>query len=197
MIIGISGKARHGKDTAAFLLQEHFAFRRLAFADVLKAACAEIFGFDHAQLYGERKEELDPHWCNTPRYYLQQVGVALRQVSADIWIHAGMRKITTSPLADWVVTDVRFPNEADAIRRAGGYVIRINRPDAPPLPAEAAAHTSETALDDYPHFAARVENAGNMADLEGKMVQLYLYLLDGMGANEDRERREGPTCYSL
>ena len=46
---------------------------------------------------------------------------------------------------NWVVTDCRFPNEADQIRRCGGFVIRVKRPYTKPV----NGHISEIALDNY------------------------------------------------
>ena len=48
-------------------------------------------------------------------------------------------------ITNWVVTDCRFPNEADQIRRCGGFVIRVKRPYTKPV----NAHISEVALDGY------------------------------------------------
>ncbi|WWV91857.1 deoxynucleoside monophosphate kinase [Microbacterium phage phiMiGM15] len=45
-----------------------------------------------------------------------------------------------------VFTDVRMPDEADLIRKHGGVIVRVTRPDAP-IPA--ADEVTEHALDDY------------------------------------------------
>jgi len=46
---------------------------------------------------------------------------------------------------NWIVTDCRFPNEADAIKNYGGIVVRIKRANTKPI----NGHISEIALDDY------------------------------------------------
>ena len=53
----------------------------------------------------------------------------------------------------WVVTDVRFPSEADAIREHGGILIRVNRDTG-----YVDNHPSETALDDYMDFDYIITN---------------------------------------
>jgi dephospho-CoA kinase len=49
-IIGITGKKFSGKDTLGDYFVNNHGYIRLAFADALKNACAEIFGFDFEQL---------------------------------------------------------------------------------------------------------------------------------------------------
>jgi len=74
---------------------------------------------------------------------------------------------------NWIITDVRFPNEFDAVKAKGGLVIRVNRPGhGTSMVALANAHPSETALDghDFDHV---IENDGNLEDLK-KKVQFFL-----------------------
>lgn len=178
MIIGLSGKAGAGKDTLGAKLIHICGFERAAFADPLKRACRDVFGLTSAQLYGAEKETLDPYWQRTPRDLLQRVGVALREaVAPDVWVKATMRELATRPHAEWVITDVRFPNEADAVKAAGGYVVRIERPGAALLAGAAAAHVSETALDGYA-FDAKVINDGGLGELEAKALELFTTFCD-------------------
>lgn len=185
VLIGVSGKMQHGKDAFAFALTQLFGFRRAAFADSLKAACGEIFGFSTEQMYGAEKETPDPYWNLTPRDVMQRFGTeAMRSTfGADIWVRSLMRTIEAQPLAFWVVPDVRFPNEAEAIKAAGGIVVRIERPTG----AAASTHISELALDSWQGFDALIKNDGSLQDLEDKAAQLFLWLLDRQAANDDTE----------
>jgi hypothetical protein len=70
---------------------------------------------------------------------------------------------------NWIITDTRFPNEAEAIKKAGGIVIRINRPGVQPI----NPHPSETSLDDW-EFDAVINNDGDVSDIVHK-VGLLLY----------------------
>ena len=54
----------------------------------------------------------------------------------------------------WVITDVRFNNEAEAIKERGGLLIRVNRPDA----NSSDTHISETELDEYKGFNLTITN---------------------------------------
>ena len=75
---------------------------------------------------------------------------------------------------NWIITDVRFPNEAKAIKDRGGIVIRVNRTyyteDKKYIigydPFET--HPSETALDDY-EFDYVIENDGSLDELITKI----------------------------
>lgn len=135
MIVGFSGWSGCGKDTAGAVLVE-LGWTRRAFADPIKAVATDI---------GWRGNK-DPEG----RELLQRLGVACREhLDPDVWI----RPVLTDPPERLVITDVRFPNEAAAIKAAGGYVIRIERPGTLPV----NGHLSETALDRWP-FDLRVVN---------------------------------------
>jgi hypothetical protein len=64
-------------------------------------------------------------------------------------------------LPNWIVTDVRFPNEADAIKARGGLLVRVTRKGH----EFTGKHPSEIALDDYDNFNITIENNGTIDDL--------------------------------
>lgn len=145
MILGICGLINSGKDTAADYLVNFYGFRRDSFAATLKDAVAAIFGWDRSLLEGRTKsarewrEQVDPWWSNrlgmpdlTPRLILQLWGteVCREGFHNDIWIASLENKLkkTTDNI---VISDCRFSNEIDAIRNAGGRVIRIVRGPEP------------------------------------------------------------------
>lgn len=61
---------------------------------------------------------------------------------------------------NWIITDTRFPNEAQAIKDAGGIVIRVDRPGVKAI----NAHPSETGLDDW-DFDHRIMNGSDLTAL--------------------------------
>lgn len=65
---------------------------------------------------------------------------------------------------NWIITDVRFPNEAKAIKERGGIVIRVNRFDYTKEEL-ADMHESETALDDYHDFDCIINNKESLTNL--------------------------------
>jgi hypothetical protein len=145
MIIGIAGFQGSGKDTIADYLQNIYGFKRDSFAATLKDAVAAVFGWDRELLEGRTKEsrvwreQVDLWWANrlnmpdlTPRLVLQKWGteVARKSWHDDTWIASLENKLSKAH-NDIVITDVRFPNEIQAVRNAGGIVIRVIRGPEP------------------------------------------------------------------
>lgn len=179
MIIGLSGYARSGKDTAANGLGI-FGFRRVAFADKLREFLLRldpIVGIDEdtdywrvsdvVHVYGWNGYKTSPYG-NEMRELMQRLGTECgRQLISDtVWIDAALGTGIVEP-ERLVVTDVRFPNEAEAIKARGGFVVRINRPGVGP----ANAHPSETALDDWT-FDAIIDNDESEGALHHKLHDL-------------------------
>jgi len=145
MIVGIAGFQGSGKDTIADYLCNIYGFKRDTFAATLKDAVAAVFGWDRELLEGRTKEsrawreQVEPWWANrlnmpnlTPRLVLQLWGteVARKAFHDDTWIASLENKLVKAH-NDIVITDVRFPNEIQAVRNAGGTVIRVVRGPEP------------------------------------------------------------------
>lgn len=165
MIIGLSGKARSGKDTVAEMIQGYDStFKRIAFADSLKDAACAIFDWDDRHRHGELKERLDSGFKTSPRAAFQDLGQWVREhFGEDTWVKSAMKKAAV--YENVVVPDVRYPNEVKAIERLGGQVWRVERPGIDGV----RAHQSETALDDWP-FKARIYNTGSLEDLRSAVT---------------------------
>jgi hypothetical protein len=145
MIIGICGFIGSGKDTIADYLVNFHEFRRESFANTLKDAVASVFGWDRVMLEGRTKaarewrEEIDSWWAErldmptlTPRWVLQYWGteVCRRGFHDDIWIASLENKLRQSK-DNIVISDCRFPNEIDSIRKAGGKIVWVQRGELP------------------------------------------------------------------
>ena len=132
-VIGITGFARHGKDTVGSLLVEEYGFTKVAFADALRSMALAInpyvsggnirlnhwvdnLGWDEAK----KDHEI--------RRLLQAIGTegVRGHLGDDAWIRAAKRTIdqVDGPV---VITDVRFPNEADAVHEWYGDLWRVAR----------------------------------------------------------------------
>ena len=145
MIVGLVGQIGAGKGTVADLLVDRHDFFKESFANSVKDACASIFGWNRAMLEGDTlesrawREQPDVWWSEklgrefSPRLALQLMGTeAGRDVfHPDLWVHTVMRRCEQSPWNNYVIADVRFPNEIDAIVKSGGKVIRVRRGDDP------------------------------------------------------------------
>jgi hypothetical protein len=141
MIIGVCGFIGSGKETVADYLTNFHGFRRESFANSLKDAVAQVFGWDRTMLEGrttsarEWREQVDPWWSDrlnmpnlTPRWVLQYWGteVCRKGFHDDIWIAALENKLRNSR-DNIVISDCRFPNEIKSIKEAGGQIVCVNR----------------------------------------------------------------------
>ena len=141
MIIGICGFIGSGKDTIADNLTNFHGFRRESFANSLKDAVAQVFGWDRTMLEGRTKqarewrEQVDPWWAErlnmpnlTPRWVLQYWGteVCRKGFHDDIWIASLENKLRNSK-DNIVISDCRFPNEIKSIKAAGGLIVCVER----------------------------------------------------------------------
>nr|DAN03417.1 MAG TPA: deoxynucleoside monophosphate kinase [Bacteriophage sp.] len=181
MIIGITGKAQSGKDTACRIVQlintvdydcaclegegEKYIldnvdsilpmtcmWEKHAFADKLKECASTILGVPRFMFEsGEFKESFTSLPLSnkegepmTNREFLQYFGTEVgRSIDKDLWIKALMYSYGRDKESHWIVPDVRFPNEADAIRNAGGVLWKIERDGS-----GAGNHISEKLIDD-------------------------------------------------
>lgn len=179
-IIGLAGFAGSGKDEAAKALVG-LGYRRIAFADVLRemALAIDPFVFERAEGDGDiyifrrlsaviQNYGWDDAKNEFPdvRRLLQRLGTEAGRdiLGENIWVDTALGRETTDKL---VVTDVRFPNEVEGVRKRGGIVVQIQRPGVGPR----NDHASETSLLNY-EFDAVIVNNGTIDELHEKMINL-------------------------
>jgi hypothetical protein len=171
LIIGVTGRKRAGKDSVAARLVERHGFVRYAFADSVRRvalAIDPIVDVDHwmdeeyrlSVIVAERGWERTKDEIPEVRRLLQTIGTdAIRALDPDFWVRATMRQVYAEA-RPVVITDVRFPNEAEAVKRAGGVLVRVVRPGQ----TDDDQHASETAMDGQP-VAYLISNEGTPDDL--------------------------------
>jgi len=168
MIIGICGAAGAGKDTAALRLRDH-GFFRVAFADPIYGMIAAMTGMTVEELSDrDRKEQEIPWLGKSPRQLLQSLGTewGRQHVSEDVWVRIALRTARIARLS--VIPDVRFDNEAKAVRAAGGSVWRVVRPGVSCLDASSARHSSERGIS--PELIDElILNDGSLESLKGRV----------------------------
>ena len=193
MIIGISGKAGSGKDTAAKILEvlyanpdisyEDFANKRyknfadiqiVHFADSLKETTQVLFRIGEWETNTQEGKKTTINWIGkTVRELLQGIGQGLRDaIDPNLWVK--ILFANTEGWSNYIIADVRYPNEVYAIKKRNGVLIRIDRKGA-----GAGNHSSETALDNYKEWDVHIENNGSIEDLfEAMKIFIKNYPID-------------------
>lgn len=167
-IIGLSGYARSGKDTVADYLVGYHGFTKTSFADPMREALLRLD--PNIDLDGYRMhlstaltalswEEIKARSTEI-RGLLQRLGtdVVRDMLGQDLWVEYAMSRLDADTPV--VFADVRFVNEANAIKLHGGQVWRINRTGT----GAVNGHPSETALDGY-DFDKVIDNGGDLTQL--------------------------------
>ncbi len=189
-IIGVCGKKRHGKDSVGRILKSQYGFKQTAFADAVKRVAMDVYGLSWDQCYGEEqeKEDLIPYWDMSPRQIMQLIGTEVgRNIHKDTWVRHTLNNISAAAAGQhylrrddvnreffrskqlcskWVITDVRFPNEAEAIWSQGGQIWKVQRPGS----SSEDAHASETSVDLITPDIT-IQNDGSLEDLSRKVFQ--------------------------
>ena len=178
ILLGLSGKSGSGKSSAAAYLEREHGFIPLAFADILKEAAQGILYFSAEQLEGSLKEIPDSRFGKSPRWCLQHLGSACREIWPEVWIWPVCRQIIQ--LQDWgekrlLVSDVRLGNEAKALKRLGAVLWRLERPGIAGAEGGIPGYASETELDFSGGWDLVIANDGS---LERLYMALDIYLDD-------------------
>jgi hypothetical protein len=171
MIIGLSGYARSGKDTVAELLCLNYGYKRVSFADPMRQALYVLSPkLDNVVRLSEYVDEYgwDVAKQNQEvRRLLQVFGteVGRKMFGLDFWIDIALKNLDGSSKV--VVSDVRFPNEAETIKKLGGSIWRINRHNLNAV----NGHPSEHAMDSY-MVSHVIYNDGTLNDLSDEVFML-------------------------
>jgi len=136
MLIGVCGKAGAGKDTIGDYLVDKRGFKKIALADPIKRLVKDVFALDDHTVYDRvaREQELERWNGWTVRKLLQYIGTELFRENIDdaIWVKSLWYKIQDDRDSNYVVTDVRFPNELQYFKdnaKDGEFIaIKVVRP---------------------------------------------------------------------
>jgi hypothetical protein len=165
-IICISGKRGSGKSLLAKYLGE-YGFNKVSLADELKEYCKRDFGIPYGGEYDVFKEQPTPFRRTdgsflTPRDIWIRCGIYYRSIDPLFWC----RKIRLHEMT--VIDDIRFINEVDYFRKLGAKFVRIERDPALNIYKAALDDLSETELDKFTEWDAKLETTFNVypKDLE-------------------------------
>ena len=161
MLIGISGKARSGKDTLGQYICDEYKCLHYYFAKPLKEGARVMFGLTDEQV--ENKETVVDLWGMSPRKIYQLLGTEVgRGLDKQIWIKNAEMFVKSVPGRTVVITDVRFKNEAEWIRSRDGVVIHIERDSQSDITENTHSSENDIGPDDYDLL---IKNNGTITDL--------------------------------
>jgi hypothetical protein len=170
---GILDVTRKDNEFCSYALENIWPFVKVYhFADYLKKIAIDLFDLKPQQVYGSDtdKNSLTPYsqhgWRKhntttlppmSARAFLQYLGTdVMREIKDSIWVDYTIKQIKAEQAGIALIPDVRFPNEVEAIKEAGGCVVRLTRE------AYASEHHCETALDsnnfDWKEFDYIIDN---------------------------------------
>lgn len=182
-LIGIAGKARSGKDTIAkWFGKERDAFHS-AFAFPIKQAVIGMFapltgiGWEHFE-NTELKEAPLLHIGVSPRALAQALGTEFGRecVHPDVWVmmtesYLKSCQVWGKPNQVIVMSDLRFENEAEWLRRNGGVVIHVTRQGADGS-VGIQGHASEAGIV-IETGDLLIHNDGTIEQLHAKLAELF------------------------
>ena len=205
-VIGLIGLKQAGKDYAADHLRDSQGYQIYKYAWALKECCKAVFGWSDAEVNDSNlKERIDPYWGISPRWAQQVVGTELfrnrltelvKKVSPKlgrqfegVWVRSLERRWENAGRPDIVISDLRFPNELEFVRKYGGKIILIvnERQEIPRL--EDCEHASERLALECLHDiqkAARTEviDAAVYNNMDSNYLQSLDVTLASLGLQE-------------
>jgi ABC-type oligopeptide transport system ATPase subunit len=171
-------------------LEEQSKFEIKKFAGKLKEIASLLTGIDIEDFEDQefKKTNLESSWDVKSKYrdrrpptpmtvreFLQKLGTeAMREgLHTNVWVNALFAdykppKMSQYNPSNWIITDMRFPNEMEAVVEKGGITIRVVRPGT-----VTGEHPSEIALDGHTmHY--EIINDGTIEDLVEKVREILI-----------------------
>jgi hypothetical protein len=186
VVIGVTGRAGHGKDTVADYLKS-LDFQVLHYAGPLKHGVSALFDIPLEWLYdASLKEKVVPEWGRSPRQLMQWLGtdVMREQVNEHFWLWHMRKRLLAMPSGTRVVVaDCRFDNEAALLKKDfGAQIWRVDasrrlEPGGGPLQGETAGHVTEKGVDDR-LVDVHLDNNGTRDALLAQVDQALLGVLE-------------------
>lgn len=128
ILIGVSGKRGVGKTALANYFVQNFGFTKVSFADSLKNYASLFFPFQEADFKDITKKEQkfkDYDW--SPRDFCIRLGDFLRFHDENYFVNEVLSRLKDKKNANYIIDDMRFINEAEAVKKAKGFLVRIER----------------------------------------------------------------------
>jgi len=188
MLIGITGYKRNGKDSLADRICESYGYTKYSFAGKMKECLEVIFGWTPEYIEAH-KEEVAEEYGISPRQFLQVIGTEFAQymlcekypefkikTGRKLWAKGLLNNLSDVQREHAVISDMRFPHEAEEVRRYGGKIIRVNG-NYLGCPFPELWHESESSVDKIvPDLI--VENDGTLEDLDKAVFDMRGFICD-------------------
>lgn len=177
-VIGITGKKRHGKNTVADIIGKlpGYSLYEYSFAGALKDEAARLLGVSREEM--EKEKAVFRHflqWYGTDfiRDFCGKQGYWIEKVEASINRDARvLSKLPQRSTPVFVITDVRFNNEALLVKRFRGHIIQVVNPRI----ENTDTHSSEKGIDEI-LIDCTITNDGTISELKQKVETLMKDLL--------------------
>jgi hypothetical protein len=181
LLIGITGRAGSGKDTVAEILKTQYDFTVTHFSYTLKRMISDLLGESY-ELWEDRewRERVHDLSAQTPRYMAQTLGTewGRQTIHEDLWLIDTWNRLEKARIARAAIADVRFENEAHAIRTAyQGHVIHVERPNGEGI-ISSPNHSSEAGIEKNANDLVII-NDGTLADLSNAVEFAMDLILEG------------------
>ena len=188
LIVGLTGPIGSGKSTVASEFCR-YGFTRVRFAGPLKKMMT-VLGLSIDQVDGSAKETPSELLCGkTPRHAMQTIGTEWGRdlIGPDLWVNAWKHAVSRLPDDMSVVADdLRFENEAAAVRALGGIIVRVQRNQVYVTNYLTATHASEQ-FDFDPDSV--IHNDSTIEQLAQQVRFMVVGLAQGVTA-EDAQMRD-------
>ena len=165
--IALVGNAGVGKTTA----ENALGIKSYSFAGTIKTMLFRQLGVPWSSLNGSQGDKTCPlpqFGGATGREMMQKFGDAGRNCYPDFWVDRLLAILPDGE--DALVSDVRYPNEAEALRRRGFKIIRITRPGVHIDTSHSSEVDQATIVVD-----AYVNNDSTVEDLVAKILEAYAH----------------------
>lgn len=195
-IVALSGKIGSGKSFAASYIIKNmpeFSFEEKFFAYNVKLIASIISGLPMEDMLSEqgKNKELALYNNITVGKLQQVIGTDLFRAGFDdmVWVKSLFASYNPG-FDNWVVSDVRFKNEANYVKKMGGLLVRLEG-DPDGVRARSTrdmSHPSETDLDDYADFDVIVRTVKGTKKME-HLIEILREMLHNL-------KLFGPEFYS-
>lgn len=185
MIVAFGYKKGVGKDTCGKFLSTYLKLeapdlkvKHISFAAKLKDVSYQLFKWAglkrgiYYETHRELKEIILPKLGLSPRDIWIAIGNKTREVYQNTWINFALYGINADIL---IITDLRFQNEAEAIKAAGGTIIKINRPGIPQDTDPAEVDLDSWLIHRWNYV---INNNGTLQDLNSMIEKIAKKLME-------------------